>query len=127
MANLSNELERFIVREIRSIEQLEVLLLLRKEPEKWWSEADVFEAIRSSLPSVVDRLAQLSAAGFLERRDGHPLLYRYAPDTPSRAKLVEELAEAYRHRRIAVIDAIYGRHNPAAEFARAFKLKRKEP
>jgi hypothetical protein len=126
MANLSDDLEAFIQQEIRSLEQLEVLLLLRGRPERWWSERNVFESIRSSLLSVSDRLAELSAAGFLERSEHEQLTYRYAPNTPTRIRLIDELAEAYRQRRIAVIDAIYRPRTPASELARAFRIKRKE-
>jgi hypothetical protein len=126
MANLSNDLERFIQQEVRSIEQLEVLLLLCSKREKWWSEAEVFAVIRSSLPSVADRLAELSAAGFLERLEQQTLTYRYAPNTPDRIRLIDELEEAYRRRRVAVIDAIYRPQTPATQLAQAFKIKRKE-
>jgi hypothetical protein len=126
MANLSDDLERFIRQEIRSIEQLEVLLLLSSKPEKWWSETEVFDVIRSSLLSVRDRLAELSAAGLLKRLDVHPLAYRCAPNTPERTRLIDELAEAYHRSRLAVIDAIYRPQTPASELARAFKIKRKE-
>src|SRR5688572_23411373 len=123
MANLSDDLERFIRQEIRSIEQLEILLLLSGKPEKWWSETEVLDVIRSSLLSVRDRLAELNAAGLLQRLDVQPLSYRYAPETPDRTRLIVDLAEAYRQSRLAVVDAIYRPRTPASELARAFRIK----
>jgi hypothetical protein len=123
MANLSDELMRFIAQEFHSIDHLEILLLLRGERERWWRESDVFDIVRSSLQSVAERLQQLYTTGFLERRE--PTSYRYAPKTPARAQLVDELADAYRLRRMAVIDAIYRPATPAYELARAFRIKRK--
>jgi hypothetical protein len=125
MANLSDELLRFIAQEFHSIDHLEILLLLRGERERWWRESDVFDIVRSSLQSVAERLQQLSAAGFLERRE--PTSYRYAPKNPERAQLVDQLADAYRFRRVAVIDAIYRPPTAASELARAFRIKRKDP
>jgi hypothetical protein len=126
MANLSADLERFIRQGIHSIEQLEVLLLLSAQPERWWNETEVFKVIRSSLPSVSDRLAELSVSGLLERRDDQTLTYRYAPKTLPHARLIEELAEAYRSHRVAVIDAIYRPQTPASELAQAFRIKRRK-
>jgi hypothetical protein len=124
-SNLPEELEQFIAREFRSIEHLEILLLLRNSPEKSWQAREVFEVIRSSPPSVNDRLEELCTAGYLERSALEPKAYRYLPNNPGLARRVDELAEAYKFRRVAVVEAIYGRREtPASELARAFKIKR---
>jgi hypothetical protein len=123
--NLPEELEQFIAREFRSIEHLEILLLLRNSREKWWQTRQVFDVIRSSPQSVCDRLEELCGAGFVERSPSEAGSYRYLPTNSGLADRIEQLAEAYKSRRVAVIEAIYGRRDtPASQLARAFKIKR---
>jgi hypothetical protein len=124
-SNLPEELEQFIAREFRSIEHLEILLLLRNTRQKWWQEREVLDVIRSSPQSVNERLDGLCSAGYLEKSEGEPRSYRYLPNNPNLAQLVDELAEAYKFRRVAVVEVIYRpRDTAASELARAFKIKR---
>ena len=123
--SLPEELERFIAHEFRSIEHLEILLLLRNTREKWWQEREVFDVIRSSPQSVSERLEELCSAGYLEKGESEPRTYHYQPRDPKVGQCVDAVADAYKSRRVAVVEVIYGRREtPASELARAFKIKR---
>lgn len=123
MASLSDELLSFIQKELQSVEHLEVLLLLRAERERGWRDTEVYDVVRSSVASVRERLQQLADAGFLAAGEGGT--YRYAPNSEQSARVIDELARAYRSSRVAVIDAIYQPQTAASELAQAFRIKRK--
>jgi DNA-binding IclR family transcriptional regulator len=119
------ELQRFIASEFRSLEHLEVLLLLRSGPDRDWDERAVYDVLRSSLASVHERLTELYEAGYIDQTPSG--LYRYDPASPELAQKVAEVAEAYKTRRSSVTEAIYGRGNTAAsDLARAFEIRRKK-
>lgn len=117
---------QFPLMHVDSIEQLEVLLLLRSSPAREWSAEDVTRELGSSVPSIRDRLAVLASKSFLVSRNagGRPV-YRYEPATEATRDLIDGLATAYRERRLAVIDLVYARpQSDAVSFSQAFKLTR---
>jgi hypothetical protein len=119
--------QRFVGAHITSIELLEVLLLLRRTEEREWTAAAVAREIGSSMMSIRDRLASLAARGFLiAREDGEELLYRYGPEEDARP-IIDDLAAAYRERRLTIINLIYARPQSDIEtFSDAFRLRKKE-
>ncbi|MBA2269226.1 MAG: hypothetical protein H0W20_01345 [Chthoniobacterales bacterium] len=121
---LSPAVKQLLSRHIGSVEQLEVLLLLRGSPERAWTSAEVYDVIRSSPASVSQRLEAFTAAGFLAKEEGSPLRFRYAPNHSLRSA-VDETAAAYRNWRIRVIEAIFAPEVDAVQsFADAFKLRK---
>lgn len=119
---MDEDLRAFIAAHFPSIEQLEILLLLRTLPSHAWTVETVFQKIQSSLASVSERLLELSQRGFIDAHEAHT--FRYAPKTPELSAMTERVAEAYKSRRVAVVEAIYGpSSSAAAELARAFKLR----
>ncbi len=123
------EVERFIASHIKSIEQLEVLLLLSSAPEKRWSVAAVYEVIRSSEASVHERLNELEAQGLVESRSASTPVYQFSPSNPEASTVVADLALAYKERRVKVVQTIYSPPivpTAAEEFANAFKLRKEK-
>jgi hypothetical protein len=119
------DMRRFVVENIDSVEQLEVLLLLRADPAREWDAAAVSQALCTSLESVTKRLAGLRAQGLLAGSGEAGGRYRYGPSTAEQNHLVGALAEAYRERRVAVITLIYSKPaDPVQAFADAFKLRK---
>ena len=62
---LTDEIKAFIADHIRSVEQLEILLLLQRNPGREWSAADVSKELYVSPESTATRLADFHARGFL--------------------------------------------------------------
>lgn len=122
---IPEEAQRLIARHIHSVEQLEILLLLRKAPEKPFTVQDVFRVIQSSVASVTASLSYFANEGFLvQEPEGH---YRFAPGNAELAKAAAALSEAYHERRVAVIEAIYNKpSDPVRNFADAFKLRKEK-
>ena len=112
---------------IHSIEQLEVLILLRAAPDRAWSAPEVNHELQSSVMSIQDRLGDLAARGLLSVREAETtLVYRYAPSTDEIRRLCDELATAYKERRLAVVNLIYAKvESDVVSFSEAFKITRK--
>lgn len=125
---VSEAVQRFVAAHISSIELLEVLLLLRRSEGREWRDAEVAREIGSSIMSIRDRLANLAARGLLAAREADDeIWYRYAP-APEVGAIIDDLARAYKERRLTIIDLIYARPAPSdiETFSDAFRIRKKE-
>lgn len=117
--------KQLLARHIQSVEQLEVLLLLRSQPERKWTAAQVYDVVRSSQSSITARLLTFTADGFLAEEKGPPQTFRYAPKTDNLRTALEQTAAAYQTWRVRVIEAIFApAADPVQSFADAFKLRK---
>lgn len=123
---IPDDVRRFIVKYVDSVEQLEILLLLRDSPATEWHPEAVARALYSHPESVARRLAGLSAKGLLAV-SGSPPTYRYLPERPELLATVTKVAEMYRQRRVAIITLIASQpmENVRA-FLDAFRLRKKD-
>ena len=111
-------------RHVQSVEQLEVLLLLRNAPQRAWTAAEVYDVVRSSQSSIAARLKTFTADGFLSEEAGPPQTYRYAPKDDNLRAALDQTAAAYQTSRVRVIEAIFAPEvDPVQSFADAFKLR----
>jgi hypothetical protein len=114
----------FIARHIRSVEQLEILLLITRQPDVAWSIQSVYDSILSTPQSVERWLEELARAGLVEKAAGPPATYRSGTNKSLRGE-VALLDQLYRTASVRVIEAIYKRDTSAAQsFADAFKIKK---
>lgn len=112
---------QFIAAHISSVEQLETLLLLRSDPGRPWSSGEVGASLRT-LPESIDlRFRDLREHGLVEP-DGEGWRIAAAVD----GRLVDELADCWKVRRVAVIALIFAEpgDDPARSFADAFRIRR---
>jgi hypothetical protein len=125
VSGLPEDVHHFLHQNIDSVEQLEVLLLLWRTPERGWSSDEVATAVYSHPTSVVRRLAMLLGQGLLRERE--PGCYQYAPRTAELHETVTRLDHMYRERRVAVITLIASKpiENVRA-FSDAFRIRRKK-
>jgi predicted ArsR family transcriptional regulator len=125
---IAEPVRRFLSAHISSIEQLEVLVLLRTTASREWSAAEVSRELGSSVMSIQDRLGDLAARGILVVREAGPqLVYRYAPASDETRAIIDGLAQAYRERRLTVVNLIYSR--PASDarvFSEAFFIGKRK-
>lgn len=124
-SGIPEEVRRFVLQCIDSVEQLEVLLLLHRSPAVVWSPEAVATTLYSNPDSIARRLAGLHARGLLSVTEASS--YRYLPKTPELAATVTLLADTYRQRRVAVITVIASKpmENVRA-FSDAFRLRKKD-
>lgn len=121
---LPTSVQQFLAKYIRSLEQLEVLLLLRNSPDRSWTSAEVYEVVRSSRSSIEERLESFVQLGFLAKEDGPPATFRYGP-TGDLGAAIDETAAAYQKWRVRVIEVIFTPAvDPAQRFADAFKVRK---
>lgn len=104
---IPHKVEAFVLKYIHSIEQLEVLLLLRKESDREWRAEDVSATLRTNPVSAAGRLTDLKARKLISKRidTGEPL-YRYTHDAEVR-EVMDDVAKFYASHRHAIIELIY--------------------
>ena len=101
---VDKQLLELVRQSVGSVWALELLLLLRQDEVRRWSEAELVAELRSSLLVVRQSRAGLRA-GRLVDADSSGLV-AYAPATPELAALVDQLGDEYRNRPDAVRRAI---------------------
>jgi hypothetical protein len=122
---IPESVRRLIADHVKSVEQLEVLLLLRAHPDRDWSGEEVSRTLQSQPESAAARLADLAARGFCAPSAESEARYRYAPATAALARAVDELADCYARRRHTVITLIFESPSDAIQsFADAFRLRK---
>jgi hypothetical protein len=124
---IPDSVTRLIAVHIRTLEQLEILLLLAGQPTQRWNVDGVYNVVRSSRSSVAERLEELRTQGLIAFADAEKRDFRFQPQSPEIADAVKLLAECYRERRVKIVEMIY---SPPAEplkgFADAFKFKKEK-
>ena len=117
---IDSHLTSFIREHVRSVWALELLLLMRGDPERRWTEAELVSELRASTTLVAGILSQFQASG-LVAPDGDG--FRYLPASPVLEALCIRLEAAYRKRPVTVINLIAKPAHPLQSLADAFKFK----
>jgi hypothetical protein len=110
----------FVREHIRSVWALELLLLLRRDPGRCWSQAALVTELRASQMLVADNLRRLQDGGLVAPEDD---CFRYAPAAPYLEDLCRQLEEAYRERPVAVVNLIARPSSSLQSLANAFKFR----
>lgn len=120
---LPEHLVRFIRRDIHSVLQLEILLLIRERGGQW-TPSSVAHELRVTDQSASLHLHDLHLRGLL----GCPSegVYAFAPKTTELRGLVDELATCYAATRYTVINLIFSEPGDSARtLAEAFRFRKK--
>jgi len=119
-----DDLKDFIRKHIHSVAQLEILLMLRKEPERTWTADEVTNSLYLQSEMVTQMLKDISQRGFAVETQGR---FRYQPANDTDRRLIDRLAQVYQERRVAVITAIFSKPIDFIKaFADAFRLRKEE-
>jgi hypothetical protein len=119
---LPQQIVRFVRRDIHSVLQLEILLLLRERGGDWSARA-VAEELRVTAHSAESHLRDLLGRGLL-RHDSLSGRYVYAPEDARLRSVIGELSDYYQTKRHALIDLIFP-GDRALEDERVHELRRK--
>jgi hypothetical protein len=103
---LSADVEAFLLEKIASIEQLEQLLQLQREPHRWCTAAELAAALKTVEASAERCLDGLETRGLVVSSDARPRAFRYAPPTELRP-VIDAIAAAYPRYRVRVIGLVY--------------------
>jgi hypothetical protein len=115
------ELQGFVREHVRSVWALELLLLLKRDPERCWPAMDLVRELRASQSLVSDNLARFERKGIVIHDDKD--CYRYAPASPVLDVLCGQLEQAYRERPVSIINLIATPPDPLQGLADAFKFR----
>lgn len=124
---LSADVRRFLAEMVRSVNELELLLLLRDNEQEGFTASRASRELYQAEGWVAGHLEALVALRLAERVEDDPPAYRYAPADPPTRRTVDRLADAFARRRTRVIALIYRPEPSSAErFADAFRIVRDE-
>lgn len=128
MEKFSEEIKRFIIHNIKSIDHLKILLFLQENSDKKWTLYNIGKNFYLHHTIVKDILRFLNKHGFLKiERQEKDDFYSYNPKNDDLHSMVEQLAQIDRHYPVSLINFIYSiSKNPIQSFADAFKLKSEE-
>jgi hypothetical protein len=122
---LPDDVRRFVIEHINSVEQLEVLLLLWAHADQDWTAEAVSQKLYTPPAAAEMRLDDLQQRGFVKAGSLPEKSYRYRPTHGDSHGLITALAELYRDRRVTIISLIYSKpHQQVQAFADAFKLRK---
>lgn len=120
---LGEDLRGFIKAALPSVWALETLLALRARADQSWTPEAVARELRSNPRLAHDLLETFVAVGLAVKEEAG---YRYAPASPALNSLAQRIAEEYRERPVAVVNAIVqARDDTLQSFADAFRFKGK--
>lgn len=119
------DVRRFIASHITSVAQLELLLLLRAHPEKYWSCEDAAKQLYVSAEVTASLLARMAFQQLLRAAENQSPRFKYAPASAQLEQVVNRLADLYEQRRVTVISLIYSEPiDKLRSFADAFRLRK---
>ncbi len=110
-AALPEPVERLVRRYIQSVGELEVLLLLARDPARWWSADAINQELRASMVSARRHLKEHIADQLVERRGSDTdseALFSFRAADPATTDAVRMVAQLFKYRMPALIDLIYG-------------------
>src|SRR5687768_3562686 len=126
-ADFSDDFCRFLQSTIPAVDAAELLLLLRRTPEKSWLTAELTAALRPSVP-----IPDADAAKYIELFQARNMVAlgedsraSYRPASEELRMYGDMLALAYKERPVTLIRMIYALRDARIQtFADAFKLRR---
>lgn len=117
---------QIVLQHVRTFEDLEVLLLLARDANRFWSAAAAASELGLSQASAQTALDSLASRNLLEVRFGEDVLYRLDPNTPGTAAAVATILNAARRHRTAVLSVIAGARRAVGDFADAFRITKRK-
>lgn len=128
-APISNKVRQFIHDNIHSVEQLEILLLLRGAAERQWSVPEISKALHTTEISVTSRLTLLRDLHLVQTQGvGSQCMYQYSCVDPQKDPIITALERAYRERKDTVIALIFQpRPGKPADITHTFPQRERSP
>jgi predicted ArsR family transcriptional regulator len=124
-AGIPREVKDFLSKNITSIEQLEILLLVFRNTAKTWQLGEIAQPLGIQTDAAENCLQTLVERGLVQK---HASVKQYqATVSEELYRRVATVAKTYSERRITMINFIFSRHlDRIRAFADSFKLKKDE-
>jgi hypothetical protein len=101
---LPGDVRRLVRRHVRSVGELDLLVLLHGDPAREWTADELCETLRCPPTWAEMQLESLGAAGLAVGEEGR---WRYAPAEPALERATDALARAYRTRKAEVVRLVF--------------------
>jgi hypothetical protein len=122
---IPDEVLKFISTHIDSVPQLEVLLLMWREPTRTWTIHDIASRIYVASDVAAQIVQPLAQRRLIRHPDGDTTHYQFDPQWDRERQLMQRVAQAYQRQLIEVATFIHCRASSSVrEFARAFDFKK---
>lgn len=115
------DLAAFVREHVGSVWALELLLLLKRDPDRCWTPPDLVAELRASTVLVADNLQKFERGGLVAPDDSG--CFRYRPANLVLDELAGRLEAAYRERPVAIVNLIARPKDPVQGLADAFKFR----
>jgi hypothetical protein len=112
----------FLDKHINTVWALELLFLMRNNPSRVWTVADLAKELRASAPVITRVVPPLMTAGIVVEADAG---WRYRSEPGGLDDTIERLESLYKQLPVRVIRHIaLAPHREAQSFADAFKFRK---
>jgi hypothetical protein len=126
MPPLPVDIVQFARSYIRTIEELETLIMCVDHRDRWWDATSLAGRIRISESRASRALDHLARTNLLDIRITDAIRYRFHPGTEDLETRAAAFASAYHRNRVDVVKLIAraGVADSVRDFADAFRIKR---
>lgn len=116
-------MRELIARHFDSVECIEILMLLQRSPQTYWAPPAVAQQLGIAPHVARAKLDILRTSGLIAVGE-QTGAFRYAPSNETMKRAADGLADAYTHRRVSVINAIYSANlDRLRAFSDSFRVK----
>jgi hypothetical protein len=123
---LTEPLGAFLQDAIVTVERLDVLLLLRRHPDRYWDADAVGDRLDLRPDLAATSLEALAGHNLLDVRLTEAIRYRFAPATADQRIQVDRIAALWHSDRSLVVRELSGTRRSLADFSDAFRLGGRE-
>jgi hypothetical protein len=124
MGGVSERLKAFLEQRLSSLDQIEVVMLLRADPGRSWTAPEVAAALGTAPETATMRLFLLASGGMIAFEPSAIRRYRYASSDSELNAMLQELSEVLGAHREDLLAALQSSRDPIRSFSDAFKLKK---
>lgn len=121
---IPRDVQKLVRDHLKSLAQLEILLLLHAEPSRSFTADQVADTLRIDASWAGAELARLHEQGLFAEVDDSGRGYCYRPARTDEAETVDRLSRLFATHRVSIITLIFAAPSDSiGSFADAFKLR----
>jgi hypothetical protein len=124
VGHISEDLRALLQQRLTSIDQIEIVLLLRGAQDRSWAATEVANELKMPPEAAAMRLFLLASSGVLSLEASGIPRYRYSAGDAALETLLIELATEYAENRQGVAALVGVPADPLRSFSDAFKFRK---
>jgi hypothetical protein len=124
-AEIPASVVRFVAEHVRSLDELELLLLLSQSPDKWWDASAAARETGIDPTSARQLLERFASQNLLAIAVTADVRYRFQPGEARLRDAAGAFTAVYRSSRLAILHLVTERQQRSLrDFANAFRIRR---